>query len=233
MANQVSLCGFAILALVSVASAQMDCYDCSFTYVDSRIEDLTNCSTVLASSTSTTSCSGSCYTEISLSSGRIRIQRGCDSTPTDCNNCTDIEECKVCCDTSNNCNSESLESILSTKALTHTCYACRYSEIPGVHSDSGCGLKFDATSPAVYSVECPGMCYSSKSLIPRVEEIYRGCSYFGNECDYEDDKEVIREVRNLVQHRYSCCVGDKCNHSTSLPVGLATIIIGATLGIMF
>ncbi|XP_071486669.1 uncharacterized protein [Diadema antillarum] len=172
-------------------------------------------------------------TEISLYTSGIRIQRGCDNTPTDCNDCTDPEDCKMCCDTSNNCNAESLESILSAKALTQTCYKCSFSEIPGVQSDAGCGLKFDATSPAVYSVECPGMCYSSKSLIPGVEEIFRGCSYLGNECDYEDDKEVIRELRNYVQHRYSCCMGDKCNHSTSLSVGLATFIIGATLGIMF
>ncbi|XP_072174639.1 uncharacterized protein, partial [Diadema setosum] len=134
----------------------------------------------------------------------------------------------------NNCNGESLLTILSSNSLTQTCYKCQYSEIPGVSwKDAGCGLNFDASSPDVYSVECPGMCYSSRSLIPGVDDVSRGCSYYGNECDYEDDKEVVRIARNSVQHRYSCCMGDNCNHSTSLSVGLATIFIGVILGIMF
>ena len=97
-------------------------------------------------------------------SGYMTLHRECATAEQCLNTCEhdDQENCRRCCSDSNNCNDDDLVTFGHANGLTHTCYACQYSDIPGVRKDEGCQLAaFDKDSSEIFSVECPGMCFVS------------------------------------------------------------------------
>ena len=60
------------------------------------------------------------------------------------------------------------------------------------------------------------------SRIPGIEDVFRGCSYYGDHCDPEyevNGKTLGFENRDSVMYDGACCMGDFCNSATSLSVG--------------
>eukprot|EP00057_Strongylocentrotus_purpuratus_P002990 XP_003725663.1 PREDICTED: uncharacterized protein LOC100893035 [Strongylocentrotus purpuratus] len=245
---QLSFLALMLLGSLWVVSAQVECYSCSYTYRDEETEsDNSNCKTPTQADTSTTTCptTSSCYVGSSISSsssvvspGTITYRRGCmdsDDCVTDCRK--DPRDCWKCC-TGERCNTATLQSHLSDNALTNTCHRCQYSEVPGTRSDTGCAQgSFDASSAQVYSVECPGLCYSATARFDGVQDIIRGCLYHGNQCSY--DKLVYSGIpasvvdgRDDVKYDLSCCIGDNCNTATALSVGLVAVLLSPVLSLI-
>ncbi|XP_054768555.2 uncharacterized protein LOC129276150 [Lytechinus pictus] len=228
-----------LLGGVSTVFAQRTCFECVGTYRTDSDEDQNDCFTTNADTRTDDNCNGQCSTSISLRDSSIIIERGCqrDDDLDQCNDCSNKEDCLLCCN-SDRCNGDRLLTLLEDKALTQTCYSCRYSEIPGVKSYGSCARgNFEESGTGVETMHCHGMCYSSLSYINGVEDIVRGCAYYGNGCDVQSSdgdcgRNGITE-RNSVQFRRSCCMGDKCNSALTFTPGLLTMAISTIFAAIF
>ncbi|XP_041461123.1 uncharacterized protein LOC121412294 [Lytechinus variegatus] len=256
MDSSIKMYLFALVALgsLSVATAVVECYSCSYTYnADDDVPDPQNCvnpSTTTTPPTNTITCADtqrcsvrSTFNTISgtPSSDYITYTRGCDDITSVCD--TTEEDCRKnprsctnCC-TGERCNTANLRSHLSANSLSNTCYKCEHTDYPGKEGiDAGCQQDaFQATSQQVTKIECQGLCFSAVALFePSVaKKIIRGCLPDGADCNKRDtDNGNILNANDGHRYEVACCKGSDCNAATALSVGIATVFLSFMLALI-